>query len=189
MSLKLNDLEKDGKNAPEQSWKEQLAEFQEAFLGLTRGEGGLKGSVSIDNLRTAFIELMQRTSDHDEDLQDMIRAVNITNTGEISFSEFVNLMQLKDKDFSSDFKDTEITAKENLRAVFREFDQDRDGLVSVEEFSAMWEKYGSEMDVLEPPSAQELISMMYLCDKNHIVQGQPRISFEAFYQLVTQPDA
>ena len=70
---------------------------------------------------------------NDEELEDMIRAVDLNGDGEIDFEEFISLMRLRMDERQRD-------PEEDLRDAFNMFDADRSGFIDRDELLVRMKK-------------------------------------------------
>ncbi|KAJ8465081.1 hypothetical protein OPV22_027633 [Ensete ventricosum] len=99
--------------------QEQITEFKEAFC-LFDKDGD--GCITLEELATVIKSLDQNPSE--EELQEMIRNVDLDGNGTIDFGEFLNLMARKMK---------ETDEEEELKEAFKVFDNDQNGYISASE--------------------------------------------------------
>ena len=103
----------------DQLTEEQIAEFKEAF-DLFDKDGD--GTISTGELGTVMESLGQNQTE--AELRDIVNEVDADGSGTIDFTEFLAMMAQKVKDTGGE---------EDIREVFRVFDRDGNGLISVPE--------------------------------------------------------
>eukprot|EP00761_Pharyngomonas_kirbyi_P003511 gb/GECH01003515.1/.p1 GENE.gb/GECH01003515.1/~~gb/GECH01003515.1/.p1 ORF type:complete len:152 (+),score=58.33 gb/GECH01003515.1/:1-456(+) len=139
---------------------EQVKEFRQAFdLFDKNGDG----RISSSELRKVMesIGLNPKT----EELNDMIKEVDIDGNGMIEFQEFLVLMSRKLK--SSD-------SEEEIREAFRMFDKNKDGFISEEELKQVMRAIGEEL------SDEQITEMIKEADSN----GDGQIDFDEFLRMM-----
>ncbi|XP_010553277.1 PREDICTED: calmodulin-like [Tarenaya hassleriana] len=139
---------------------QQVAEFQEAFC-LLDGDGD--GCITISELANAIKTLIKNPTR--EELQFMIREVDVNGNGTIEFGEFLNLMARKLK---------EAEAEEELKEAFKLFDKDQDGYISTIEL-----KHGM-VSLGERITDEEVEQMVREAD----MDGDGHISYEEFVKMM-----
>ena len=92
------------------------------------------GTITIDELATVMKSLGQKPTL--QELEDMIKEVDNDGNGEIDFQEFLDLMALKMKD---------IEPEELFQQGFKEFDVDRDGVISFDDLKQIMESLGERL--------------------------------------------
>lgn len=142
---------------------EQMAEFREAF-DLFDLDGG--GTISAGELATVLNALGQ--SPTQQEILDMVTAVDSDNSGELDFQEFVMLMarRLNDLDGKSE--------SELLADAFKEFDLDGSGLISPDEMRLVLNQLGETL------SEEEVDDFIQNVDMN----GDGQIDFEEFQMML-----
>lgn len=103
----------------------------------------------------------------EDELQDMIRAVDINGDGEIDFDEFIGLMRLRMDERQRD-------PDEDLRDAFNMFDSDRSGYIDRNEVRSLMKKLAQTL------SDEEVDLIMEECDTD----GDGEISFEEFKTMM-----
>ena len=86
----------------------------------------------------------------DEEVEEMVRAIDVDGNGQVEFDEFVILMvqQLKKENM----------AEEELVEVFNVFDKDGDGVISLDDLVARFNELG------DPVSHEDAQDMIRFCD-------------------------
>ena len=103
----------------------------------------------------------------EDELEDMIRAVDLNGDGEIDFDEFIGLMRLRMDERQRD-------PDEDLRDAFNMFDSDRSGFIDRHEVRALMKKLAQTL------SDEEIDLIMEECDTD----GDGEISFEEFKAMM-----
>ncbi|EDO45935.1 predicted protein [Nematostella vectensis] len=143
---------------------EQLSEIEAAFkMYDTNGDG----QISAEELGQAMREAGQLVSD--EELKDMIRAVDLDGNGKVEFKEFVQMManQLGQP-----------APVEEMKAYFDRFDQDGNGFIDSDEMKCLVRAFYSNLtgDALK----QQVRAMIEAADTN----SDGKISFEEFVKVL-----
>ncbi|KAK1266654.1 Calmodulin-1/11/16 [Acorus gramineus] len=94
----------------------------------------MSGCITLEELATVIRSLGQNPTE--EELQDMIREVDIDGNGTIEFGEFLNLMARKVK---------ETDAEEELKEAFKVFDKDQNGYISATELRHVMINLGEKL--------------------------------------------
>ncbi len=141
--------------------EEKIAEFRCAFDLFDKDQDGM---ITTKELGTVMRNLGQNPSE--EDLQDMIKEVDLDGSGCIDFNEFLELMSNKMKD-----QDTE----EEMVEAFKVFDRDGNGYITKTDFKIVMGYLG------EPLTPDELDEMMKDCDED----GDGQINYEEFKKMMT----
>ncbi|CAA6667218.1 unnamed protein product [Spirodela intermedia] len=133
--------------------EDQISEFQEAFClfdkdGDARHRHPLVGSDPTE-----------------EELQDMIREVDVDGNGTIEFGEFLNLMARKMK---------ETDAEEELKEAFKVFDKDQNGFISASELRNVMINLGEKL------TDEEVEQMIREAD----MDGDGQVNFEEFVRMM-----
>jgi len=111
--------------------EEQTAEFREAFA-LFDKDGD--GTISTKELGMVMNSLGQKPTP--QELENMIREVDIDGNGEIDFDEFLTMMAKK-------LKETDL--EEDIREAFRVFDNKATGTISTQELRHIMSNLGEKM--------------------------------------------
>jgi len=104
---------------------------------------------------------------NDEELEDMIRAVDLNGDGEIDFEEFISLMRLRMDERQRD-------PEEDLRDAFNMFDADRSGFIDRDEVRALMKKLAQTL------TEDEIDAIMEEVDTD----GDGEISFQEFRAMM-----
>jgi Ca2+-binding EF-hand superfamily protein len=104
---------------------------------------------------------------NDDELEDMIRAVDLNGDGVIDFEEFIGLMRLRMDERQRD-------PEEDLRDAFNMFDADRSGYIDREEVRALMKKLAQTL------TDEEIDAIMEEVDTD----GDGEISFEEFRAMM-----
>ena len=109
--------------------QEEIQEFKKAF-SLFDKDGD--GSITAFELRTVMESLDMTPKD--EDLERMIREVDLDGNGDIDFEEFITMLsQMKKKS----------GIEEQIREAFKMFDPDDDGLIGRQQLQHVLENLGN----------------------------------------------
>jgi len=100
-------------------------------------------------------------------IYQMILDMDADGSGDIEFDEFLNLMTAKMSD-----RDT----REDIRKVFRLFDEENAGVISIRNLRRIAKELGETM------SDNELLEMIERADSD----GDGNVSFEDFYNIMTK---
>merc|ERR1711981_433369 len=111
--------------------EEQTAEFREAFA-LFDKDGD--GTISTKELGTVMNSLGQKPTP--QELENMIKEVDIDGNGEIDFDEFLAMMAKK-------LKETDL--EEDIREAFRVFDNKNSGTISTQELRHIMSNLGEKL--------------------------------------------
>ncbi|KAK0407528.1 hypothetical protein QR680_019243 [Steinernema hermaphroditum] len=118
--------------------KEELSEFRALFSMLDTDGSGALGN---DELKQAVQRLgLQIRS---EEIDDLIKEVDADGNGEIDFEEFCICMKK-----SQTLASAKTSNEEVIRQCFEVFDQDRNGLISENEFKFIAKEIGGYSDLL-----------------------------------------
>ncbi|XP_078441983.1 calmodulin-1-like [Wolffia australiana] len=139
---------------------EQISEFREAFC-LFDKDGD--GCITVDELATVIRSVGQDPTE--EELQDMIREVDVNGNGTIEFGEFLSLMARKMK---------ETDAEEELKEAFKVFDKDQNGFISASELRNVMISLGEKM------TDEEVEQMIREAD----LDGDGQINFDEFVRMM-----
>ena len=143
--------------------EEQIGEYKEAF-NLFDADGS--GSIEADELREVFDALGVMVMD--EEIQDMIRQVDVDGSGTIDFGEFCGLMQVIANSQNED--------NEKFAEVFHVFDRNGDGLIDKVDLRKILKELGEQISDDDP--IDELIK---LTDED----GDGQINKAEFVKLMT----
>ena len=123
------------------------------------------GTIESHELRHVMGELGEQPND--EELEDMIRAVDLNGDGEIDFEEFISLMRLRMDERQRD-------PEEDLRDAFNMFDSDRSGFIDRDEVRALMKKLAQAL------TEEEIDAIMEEVDTD----GDGEISFQEFRAMM-----
>ncbi|RRT68587.1 hypothetical protein BHE74_00003021 [Ensete ventricosum] len=140
--------------------QEQITEFKEAFC-LFDKDGD--GCITLEELATVIKSLDQNPSE--EELQEMIRNVDLDGNGTIDFGEFLNLMARKMK---------ETDEEEELKEAFKVFDNDQNGYISASELRNVMMNLGEKL------TDEEVDEMIREAD----LDGDGQVNYEEFAQMM-----
>ena len=137
-----------------------MAEFEEAFaLFDTDGDG----CITTKELGKVMRSLGQDPSDIQ--LQDMINEVDIDGSGTIEFAEFLALITRKTE---------ESEAEDELREIFRVFDEDGDGYISAVELKHVMRNLGEKL------RDEDVKKMIEEAD----MDGDGKLNYEEFAKMM-----
>jgi centrin-1 len=142
--------------------EEEIMEIKEAF-DLFDTDGG--GSIDPKELKEAMNSLGLETKN--QTIYQMITDLDSDNSGAIEFKEFLDLMTARMSD-----RDT----KEDIRKVFRIFDEDNKGSITKKSLMRVAKELGETMD------ENELTEMIERADSD----GDGNVTFEDFYNIMTK---
>lgn len=125
----------------------------------------LIGTIESSELSYVMSKLGEKPTD--DELEDMIRAVDLNGDGEIDFEEFISLMRLRMDERQRD-------PEEDLRDAFNMFDADRSGYIDREEVRALMKKLAQTL------TEEEIDAIMEEVDTD----GDGEISFDEFRTLM-----
>ncbi|CAL5416233.1 unnamed protein product [Camellia sinensis] len=168
---------------------DQIVEFQEAF-SLFDKDGD--GCITVEELATVIRSLDQNPTE--EELQDMISEVDSDGNGTIEFTEFLNLMANKMKNWKSkknrkneeeakrglfgiekytkSLKETD--AEEELKEAFKVFDKDQNGYISANELRHVMINLGEKL------TDEEVDQMIKEAD----LDGDGQVNYEEFVKMM-----
>ncbi|CAL9147003.1 unnamed protein product [Musa hybrid cultivar] len=136
------------------------SELQEAF-SLFDKDGD--GCITLEELASVIRPLGHNPTE--QELQDMIREVDVNGNGTIEFNEFFNIMAWKMK---------EAEAEEEMREAFKVFDKDQDGYISSYELMSVMINLGEEV------TYDEVKEMIREADIN----GDGQVDFYEFSKMM-----
>ncbi|KAI3975347.1 hypothetical protein MKX01_018789 [Papaver californicum] len=140
--------------------EEQTLEFQEAFC-LFDKDGD--GCITIDELATVIRSMDQNPTE--EELQEMMREVDVNGNGTIEFVEFLNIMGRKMK---------EADAEDELKEAFKVFDKDQNGYISANELRHVMINLGEKL------TDEELEQMIKEAD----LDGDGQVNYDEFARMM-----
>ncbi|KAI3981001.1 hypothetical protein MKX01_025566 [Papaver californicum] len=140
--------------------EEQTLEFQEAFC-LFDKDGD--GCITIDELATVIRSMDQNPTE--EELQEMMREVDVNGNGTIEFVEFLNIMARKMK---------EADAEDELKEAFKVFDKDQNGYISANELRHVMINLGEKL------TDEELEQMIKEAD----LDGDGQVNYDEFARMM-----
>lgn len=125
------------------------------------------GTIETHELLHVMTKLGEQPTE--EEIQEMIEAVDQNGDGEIDFDEFLALMRLRMGEDGDD-------AEEHLRDVFNMFDADGSGLIDRDELRTLMKKLAQSL------TEDEITAIMEEVD----LDGDGEISFEEFKLLMVE---
>ncbi|GAX22414.1 hypothetical protein FisN_14Hh027 [Fistulifera solaris] len=140
----------------------ELKAFRDAFRMFDLDGGG---TIETHELKQVITQLGDNPTD--EEIDDMIIAVDTNGDGEIDFEEFLALMRLRMGESGDD-------AETHLREVFDMFDADGSGCIDRNEMRTLMKKLAQDL------TEEEITLIMDEVDTD----GDGEISFEEFKMLV-----
>lgn len=139
---------------------EQLAEFRDLFNMFDKDNQGI---LTLTNLVQVMRSIGQTPTE--ADMIDLMREIDIDNSGSIDFYEFVRVI-------SHEMSPSE--RQEEIRYAFDLFDENQDGFLTIEELKSTMEKYfPNSID------DRQIRQMIELADRS----GHGQISFDDFLQV------
>lgn len=140
---------------------EQLAEFRELFNMFDKDNQSV---LTLVNLVQVMKTLGQTPTE--ADMIDLMREIDIDNSGSIDFYEFVRMISHKMSPSES---------QQEIRHAFELFDQNQDGILTFDELKLTLEKYLSNSTIDD----WQLRQMIELADRS----GHGHVSFEDFLHV------
>ena len=95
------------------------------FLKLDESKDGL---LSKEELQKGMAEILTFFNIDEEELNDMVRAIDTNNDGQIDYQEFITAAYDRQKSLS----------QKNLEAAFKAFDSDGNGVITMDELKAIF---------------------------------------------------
>ncbi|KAH7721418.1 hypothetical protein AAVH_11033 [Aphelenchoides avenae] len=137
--------------------KEELQEFHELF-SMFDADGS--GAIGSEELKQAMMSICgQQTTDGEID--DLIREVDEDGNGEIDFEEFCHCIKRSQNIAES-------TNKEVIRQCFEVFDQDENGVITLNEFKYIAKEIGDFTDDL----AEQVFSELDISSNGYLTPDQ-----------------
>jgi calmodulin len=192
----------------EAKFKDSILELQEIFTHFDKlGSEGLSSTITQEKLGEALRESLGLTFTEDE-LSDMIAAVDLNASGDVQFNEFLSMMDQARRDAEllsggerkedgelAEEEDEEkekekrraktlqldaeyVMTREDIKSIFQKFDTDKDGFVSYSELNAMLQAHD------EKYAEEEVHAMIHLVDPSNTGM----ISYQAFVRLMMAPE-
>ncbi|KAL1706788.1 hypothetical protein EV121DRAFT_278544 [Schizophyllum commune] len=122
---------------------DQLLEVKDAFESFDRDGNGM---ITVDELRGVMHSLNRRPTD--EQIMEMIDKVDVDGDGRVNFREFLMLMGADASFFRPDdmvVDGAPSAAEKEIKEIFRSFDKNGDGTVSVNELKEILESFGTRL--------------------------------------------
>merc|ERR1712054_185206 len=142
--------------------EEEIMEIKEAFdLFDTDSSGSIDPKELKEAMNSLGLEARNQT------IYQMILDMDADGSGDIDFEEFLNLMTAKMSD-----RDT----REDIRKVFRLFDEENAGVVTIRNLRRVAKELGETME------DNELLEMIERADSD----GDGNVTFEDFYNIMTK---
>ena len=139
--------------------KEERADLEKQFVEWDKnGDGVLSKEEIIEGYKNAYGSV-----DEDE-INNMIKSVDLDGNGVIDYNEFLNCTLNRDK----------IISKRNLELAFKAFDKDKSGAISIEEIMLIFKKTSNDVD------KKVFEKMMKEADLN----GDGVINFDEFQEIM-----
>jgi len=139
---------------------QEIAEFQAAFEVFDTDSSGM---ISCSEMEAAIHQLGVQMSL--EEIRQLVSESDVDGDGEVSFPEFVELMQKQQ---------AQSTPEEEMRAAFSVFDRNNSGSISASELRDVMLSLGETL------TDEELRELMTEND----VDGDGEISYEEFVQMM-----
>jgi Ca2+-binding EF-hand superfamily protein len=136
---------------------EQLTEFRDLFNMFDKDNQGI---ITLQNLVSVMKTIGQTPTE--SDTIDLMREIDIDNSGTIDFYEFVNIIS---------HKMSPSETNQEIRYAFQLFDQNQDGVITFDDLKLTIEKY-FKMSIND----FQLRQMIELADRN----GHGHVSFDDF---------
>ena len=112
--------------------KEERNELMKQFLEWDKnGDGVLSKEEILEGYRNTY-----GSADPDE-VDNMIKSVDLDGNGVIDYNEFLNCTMNRDK----------IISKKNLEYAFKAFDKDNSGAISIDEIMLIFKKTNNDVDI------------------------------------------
>ncbi|KAI5892512.1 EF-hand [Schizophyllum commune H4-8] len=153
--------------------KDQLLEVKDAFESFDRDGNGM---ITVDELRGVMHSLNRRPTD--EQIMEMIDKVDVDGDGRVNFREFLMLMGADASFFRPDdmvVDGAPSAAEKEIKEIFRSFDKNGDGTVSVNELKEILESFGTRL------SQGQAEAMINAADTN----GDGVVGYEEFVKMIT----
>lgn len=142
--------------------REELIEIKEAFDLFDTDKGGSIDPKELkDAMNTLGLEARNQT------IYQMINDLDADNSGAIEFREFLDLMTARMSDRDS---------KEDIRKVFKLFDEENSGYVTLKSLRRVAKELGESME------DGELQEMIERADSH----GDGHVTFDDFYNIMTK---
>ncbi|KAL1691133.1 hypothetical protein GGG16DRAFT_54266 [Schizophyllum commune] len=119
------------------------SEVKDAFESFDRDGNGM---ITVDELRGVMHSLNRRPTD--EQIMEMIDKVDVDGDGRVNFREFLMLMGADASFFRPDdmvVDGAPSAAEKEIKEIFRSFDKNGDGTVSVNELKEILESFGTRL--------------------------------------------
>lgn len=122
---------------PSEQYK-QIAEYQQAFAAFDHAAPGFDGRITATKIKLVLENSLGEVASNQE-VQDMIKAVDDTGTGNLTFPAFLNMMEKTSQDLEAE-EDFESRALDlaTIREVFDFFDKDKDGFINLDELAQVF---------------------------------------------------
>ncbi|XP_032741067.1 calmodulin-4-like [Rattus rattus] len=137
--------------------KEQVAELHQAFDSVDKNKDG---RINVQELGDVMKQMGKNMPE--KDLKALISRVDTDGDGTISFEEFLTAMEKYKKG-----------SKEELQAVFRVFDQNGDGYITMDELKQGLSQMGETL------SEEELNDMIRVADADQ----DGKVNYEEFLRV------
>ncbi|KAL1673153.1 hypothetical protein EV122DRAFT_294396 [Schizophyllum commune] len=150
-----------------------LLEVKDAFESFDRDGNGM---ITVDELRGVMHSLNRRPTD--EQIMEMIDKVDVDGDGRVNFREFLMLMGADASFFRPDdmvVDGAPSAAEKEIKEIFRSFDKNGDGTVSVNELKEILESFGTRL------SQGQAEAMINAADTN----GDGVVGYEEFVKVKT----
>jgi Ca2+-binding EF-hand superfamily protein len=168
------------------SGRDELLDLQQVFAAFDKQAEGPPNRLTADKL-TQILKTQLEISPTPEQVRDIIAAVDLNDSGDVQFNEFLKLMEKKPNQTLLERKleneeELEILqfSTEQFRDIFRSFDSDSDGLISVDDLRSALEKYNL-FPAGQKWGEEELNAIVQLVDPN---SKTGMIGYQAFVRLM-----
>jgi Ca2+-binding EF-hand superfamily protein len=186
--------------------RDEVLQLRELFsLYDKQGEEGLTNSITRQKLKTVLAEQLEY-SVSDADLDNMIAAVDLNDSGDIQFNEFLKLMEKKNILLAEEDNEEEEEVKQNnnkmplqfnreeIKVIFKTFDANNDNLITLEELRRIFQMYDNSNNNSSGDGSQsnnstltdeQLFAIIHLVEPNN---KSGAISYNSFVRLMLSPD-
>jgi len=167
--------------------KEKLETIKEVFDVFDKSLPGAPELITADKLRsvlTVYNSSLTSETLSEQTVKDIVASLDGNNNGGIPFKGgFVKLGLLNDEEDDTEpteFKDEDLTNSDTLKVVFAEFDKDKDGVISVDDFKALVLSVGGQK-----VTDEQAYAMVCLADPSKLRADQsPGVTFQAFQRMM-----
>lgn len=155
--------------AGKKSYEEILAQFTEKQIKLYRDvfdsfDADKSESIDLEELAEVFRALGQTPST--EEIQDIIKEVDIDGSGQIDFDEFLQVIARQEAEADND---------EEMLEAFKAFDKDNDGFITAKELCKAMRSLGESLSEYD---CEDIVSSVVASDR--------RISYKDFVTMMNE---